>query len=191
LEAYDLCVRGRALIGQTLSAQREGCVLLRRAIELDPGYADAHRWMALALWAEWRDSDDSGGAGLHTALATAERAVALDPNDAGSRWILGYLLAIERRWPESDAQFAAALKLDPNNADTLVIQSDLSVLSGRPMEAIDQMERALRLNPRPVCGTGGYWDKRNMPHANTIERRRHCGGRRHIGRNRGVSWPRH
>jgi tetratricopeptide (TPR) repeat protein len=135
-------------------AQKEGCVLLRRAIELDPGYAEAHRWLALGLWAEWRDGDDSGGAGLHTALATAERAVALDPNDAGNRWMLGYLLAVERRWHESDAQFAAALKLDPNNADALVIQSDLSVLSGRPTEAIDHMQRALRLNPRPMWW---YW----------------------------------
>ena len=154
LAAYELCVRGRALIGQMLYAQKEGCVLLRRAIELDPGYAEAHRWLALALWAEWRDGDDSGAAGLHMALATAERAVALDPNDAGNRWMLGYLMAVERRWHESDAQFAAALKLDPNNADALVIQSDLSVLSGRPMEAIDRMERALRLNPRPLWW---YW----------------------------------
>jgi predicted Zn-dependent protease len=64
------------------------------------------------------------------------------------------LLAVERRWHESDAQFAAALNLDPNNADALVIQSDLSVLSGRPMEASDLMERALRLNPRPIWW---YW----------------------------------
>jgi TolB-like protein len=154
LAAYELCVRGRTLIGQTLYAQREGRVLLRRAVELDPGYAEAHRWLALGLWAEWRNADDSEAADLHTALTTAERAVALDPNDAGNRWVLGYLLAVERRWHESDVQLAAALTLDPNHADALAIQSDLSVMSGRPMEAIDQIERALRLNPRPVWW---YW----------------------------------
>jgi TolB-like protein/predicted Zn-dependent protease len=154
LEAYDLCVRVRASIGQTLNAQKEAHVLLRRAIELDPGYAECHRWLAMNIWAEWRNSEDSQGADLHTALATAERAVALDPNDAGNRWMLGYLLAVARRWQESDEQFAAAFNLDPNNADAWAIYSDLSVLSGRPKEAIDQIERALRLNPRPVWW---YW----------------------------------
>lgn len=150
LAAYELCVRGRALVGQTLYTQKEACVLLRRAIELDPGYAEAHRYLALGLWAEWRNGGDSETATVHAAVTTAERAVALDPNDAGNRWVLGYLLAVERRWHESDAELAAALNLDPNNANAWAIQSDLSVMRGRPTEAIEQIERALRLNPRPV-----------------------------------------
>jgi len=154
MEAYDLCVRARSLGGQSLYAQKESRLLLRRAIELDPGYAEAHRWLALDLWAEWRNGGDSATADLHTALTTAEKAVGLDPNDAGNRWVLGYLLACERRWEESEAQLAAALNLDPNHADTWAIQSDLSVMSGRPMEAIDQIERAFRQNPCPVWW---YW----------------------------------
>jgi tetratricopeptide (TPR) repeat protein len=153
-DAYDLCMRGRALSGQTLQAQKEARLLLQRAIELDPKYAEAHRWLALDLWAEWRSGGEPGEATLRMAVGTAEKAVALDPNDAGNRWIFGYLLAIEHHWRESDAQLATALALDPNHADAWAILSDMSVLSGRPTEAIDQIERALRLNPHPVWW---YW----------------------------------
>ena len=38
----------------------------------------------------------------HLAVTTAEKAVALDPNDADCRWVLGQVLAYERRWPEAD-----------------------------------------------------------------------------------------
>jgi len=88
-------------------------------------------------------------------VETAEKAVALDPNDAGCRWVLGYVLAHERRWPESDAHFAAALELDPNHADALAELSDLTVLSGRPADALEQIHKALRLNPHPASGY--YW----------------------------------
>ncbi len=81
------------------------------------------------------------------ALAAAEKAVSLDENDAGNRWVLGMLLAYDRRWSDSDAQFARALELDPNNADALAELSDLTALAGRPDIALEQIGKALRLNP--------------------------------------------
>ena len=84
------------------------------------------------------------------AVAMAERAVALDPNDAGCRWVLGYVLAYEHRWPESEAELAAALQLDPNNADAWAISTDISVFCGNPISAIEQAQKALRLNPYPA-----------------------------------------
>ena len=85
----------------------------------------------------------------------AEKAVALDPNDAGNRWVLGYLVAYERRWTESDAEFAAALDLDPNHADAWAIIADISVFRGQPTAAIEQVQKALRLNPHPAAWY--YW----------------------------------
>jgi TolB-like protein len=149
LEAYDLCVRGRVLIGRSPEAGRESRLLLQRAIALDPGYAEAHRWLALNLWAAWAHWGEPMEPSRQIAVATAEKAVTLDPNDAGCRWVLGLVLAYERRWPESDAEVAAALELDPNHADAWAVLSDISVWSGQPTAAIEQAQRALRLNPYP------------------------------------------
>jgi tetratricopeptide (TPR) repeat protein len=77
----------------------------------------------------------------------AERAVTLDPNDAGNRWVLGHVLAFERRWPESDAAYAAAFELDANQADAWAMQGEIAAFHGRPAEGIEKVQRALRLNP--------------------------------------------
>jgi len=145
LEAYDLCVRGRALISQSPLSGREARLLFERAIALDPGFAEAHRWLAVvlqtaSLWGDPMEPD------RRLALVTAQKAAELDPNDAGNRWVFGIVLTREQRWTEADAEFAAALELDPNNADAWVFSSELMVLSGRPAEAIVDIQKALRLN---------------------------------------------
>jgi TolB-like protein len=155
MAAYDLCVRARILTEHSPQAAREAHLLLQEAIELDPGYAEAHRWMALnrfMAWAHWGESADLN---RNLALALARKAVTLDPNDAGCHWILAMLLAYEGQWPESDAEFAATFALDPNHADAWAHISDLSCLSGRVVEAVEQIERAFRLNPYPASWY--YW----------------------------------
>jgi len=149
MAAYDLCVRARGLSLQTALAAREAIFLLERAIALDPEYAEAHRWLALNLWLGWEFWDRPMDANRALALAEAQRAVALDPNDAGNRWVLGIILGHECRWTESEAEFEATFKLDPNHADAWAIRADLAALGGRPKDAIQHVNKALRLNPHP------------------------------------------
>ncbi|TCU37224.1 adenylate/guanylate cyclase domain-containing protein [Rhizobium azibense] len=149
LEAYDLCVRARALGLQTALTAKEAIFLLNRAIALDPEYAEAHRWLALNLWLGWEFWDEPMDPNRAKALAEAQRAVELDPNDAGNRWVLGVILGHESRWADSDAEFNAAHKLDPNHADAWAMQAELTTENGRPAEAIEQVRKALRLNPHP------------------------------------------
>lgn len=148
LKAYDLCIRTRFLFGSA-DATREACSLLRRAIELDPGYAEAHRWLAFHMFAGWAFYGEPEEPNRRLALEAAQQAVTLDPNDAGCHWVLGYLLAQHHHWAQSDAEFAAALTLDPNHADAWAILSDLTIDSGEPADAIEQIRKALRLNPHP------------------------------------------
>src|SRR5215813_9117306 len=149
IEAYELCVRARSLGLQTALAAREACFLMERAIALDPDYAEAHRWLALNLWLGWEFWDLPTDSNRARSVAEAERAVALDPNDAGNRWVLGVILGHEGRWADSDAEFEATFKLDPNHADAWAMRSDLLTMNGQPTKAIDHVRRALRLNPHP------------------------------------------
>jgi TolB-like protein/class 3 adenylate cyclase len=150
LEAYDLCVRGRALIEKSPEAEREATLLLQRAIALDPGYAEAHRWLAFNLWTTWTLWGGPMEPNRRQSIELAERAVALDPNDAGNRWVLGHVLAYEQRWPESDAEYAVALELDPSHADAWALRSEILTFKGQPTAAVEAVQRALRLNPHPA-----------------------------------------
>jgi TolB-like protein/class 3 adenylate cyclase len=156
MEAYDLCVRGRALIGKTPEVAREASLLLQRAIALDPGYAEAHRWLSFNLWTGWAHWGEPMEPNRSRSVALAERAVALDPNDAGNRWVLGHVLAFERRWPESDREYEAAFRLDANQADAWAMQGEIATFHGQPDDGIKKVQRALRLNPHPPGWY--YWE---------------------------------
>jgi TolB-like protein/class 3 adenylate cyclase len=156
LEAYDLCVRARRLSGISPQAAHEARLLLERAISLDPGYAEAHRWLAFILWEGWSNWGMPMEPDRHVAVELAQNAVRLDPNDAGNHWVLAHVLAYERRWAESDAEFAAAIELDPNHADAWAVRTEVTALGGQAEAAIEQAQRALRLNPYPTAFY--YWE---------------------------------
>lgn len=150
-EAYDLCVRARLLTEESPQTAREAYVLLQRAVELEPSYAEALGLLAYNRWLAWTHFGEPEDPNRQMAVTFAQKAVDLDPNDAGCRYVLGTILAYERRWEESEAAFAKALDLDPNHADTWAAMSDMSVLDGRVADGLAQIEKALRLNPYPAC----------------------------------------
>jgi TolB-like protein len=150
LEAYDLCVRARRLMDDTPQAAQEAHLMLTRAVSLDPHYAEAYRWLAVNHWMGWVHSGGPTEPTRGVALELARKAVAIDPNDAGCRWILAYLLAYERIFAEADAEFAKAVELDPNEADTFAALSDVTVLAGRVAEGLEYIQKAFRLNPFPA-----------------------------------------
>src|SRR4029077_15749864 len=53
MEAYDLCLRGRAEWAHSSEAGVDAMPLFERAIALDPNYADAYRWLALSQCIGW------------------------------------------------------------------------------------------------------------------------------------------
>lgn len=150
-EAYDLCVRARRLTEESPQTAREAYMLLQRAAEIEPSYAEALGLLAYNRWLAWTHFGEPEDPNRQTATTLAKKAVDLDPNDAGCRYVLGTILAYERQWEESEAAFAKALELDPNHADTWAAMSDMSVLDGRVADGRAQIEKALRLNPHPPC----------------------------------------
>ncbi|MEZ5831055.1 MAG: adenylate/guanylate cyclase domain-containing protein [Dongiaceae bacterium] len=149
LEAYDLTVRARQLTEESPQASAEAKVLLERAIELDPEFAEARRELALTCWLHWAHWGGSEAEHRQQAVDHAELAVKLDPTDPGCRWMLGMMYAYERRFEESDREFAKAVDLDPNCADAWAEMSDMSLLAGRLDECLEQIQKAFRLNPMP------------------------------------------
>jgi TolB-like protein/class 3 adenylate cyclase len=149
LEAWECCVKARKLMEESPQAWRESQMLIDRALELDPDYAEAHRWQAMNLWIGWAHWGEPEDPTRRLALEHADRAVALDPNDPGCRWIRGLILHYERRFEEAEVENNRSLELDPNHADTWAEKSDLSVLNGKLNEGLESIEKAFRLNPIP------------------------------------------
>ncbi|MDX8438189.1 winged helix-turn-helix domain-containing tetratricopeptide repeat protein [Mesorhizobium australafricanum] len=149
IEAYDLCVRARKLIDDSPQTAREAHLMLTRAISLDPDYAEAYRWLAMNHWMGWVHWGQPVEPNRSVALELARKAVAIDPIDAGCRWVLANLLAYERRFEEADTEFARAIELDPNEADTWATLSDIEVLAGHVEDSLEHIRKAFRLNPYP------------------------------------------
>ncbi|MGO4620965.1 winged helix-turn-helix domain-containing tetratricopeptide repeat protein [Ensifer sp. 2TAB8] len=150
LEAYDLCARARRLMDDTPQAAQEAHLMLTRAVSLEPDYAEAYRWLAMNHWMGKVHAGGPTQEARSAALKLARKAVAIDPDDAGSRWILAYLLAYEQSFEEADTEFAKAIELDPNEADAWAALSDIDVLAGRIEEGLAHIRKAFRLNPFPA-----------------------------------------
>ena len=133
LAAYDLCVRARILCEESPQASREAHLLLQHAIELDPDYAEAYRWLALSLWSDGCIWGEPMEPNRRMAVAAGGKAVVLDPNDAANHWHLGYVLAYERRWTEADTalEIATSSTRTTARAGGCLDLSDLGV-GGRP-----------------------------------------------------------
>ncbi|PST22253.1 adenylate/guanylate cyclase domain-containing protein [Mesorhizobium plurifarium] len=149
LEAYDLFVRGRALATQSLRETRAARPLLAKAIEIDPGFAGAHAWLAMshhfdALY--YGEPVDEHRAAARTAAA---KAVEIDPENADAHIVLGYLRAYEGEFEAGVAEFEQGLRLNPNHSAGWAHLADLRVFEGRATEAVECAENSFRLNPYP------------------------------------------
>jgi TolB-like protein/Tfp pilus assembly protein PilF len=149
LEAYDLFVRGRELVTQSPESTRAARPLLEKAIELDPGFAEAHAWLAMGYAFGWLYGGESEAKHRPLALAAAERAVALDAENAVAHALRGYILLFDGKMDEGAAEFATALRINPSHTDALLFQGEMFAHQGMADRGIESILRAFRLNPHP------------------------------------------
>ena len=156
LEAYDLCVRGRAQYEHNNPQSFVDAIqLFDRATALDPNYAEAYRWLALGQSFGWLHMGLPMEPFRRQSIESAKRAVALDPQDSGTHWVLAFVLLYERLWEDSSKEFELALRINPNDPDAWSNLADLRVMEGRGAEAVACVEKALRLNPH--APSRHYW----------------------------------
>ncbi len=149
LDAYDHFLQGRSYLARQFSedAARAAINQYERAVELDPGFAEAWRRLIHArLWLTWVFGDEEAGL---RARADLERLLELDREDPevrlGRAW---YLYYGERRYEEAYREVEAVQENRPGDAEATRLTGLLQTHLDRWDQALATQKEALELNPR-------------------------------------------
>src|SRR5450755_3559181 len=150
VEAHDCLLRGLERFWKfTPESTREASVQLVRAVELDPGYAAAHTWLARVLVFRWIMILDPNPETLERAYDHIRLAVDLDPKAPHAQAVLCWVQLWRKQGEAAIAAGWRAVHLDPNNADAYFFLSFALAVSGRGEEALHNIVKAMRLTPHP------------------------------------------
>jgi TolB-like protein/Tfp pilus assembly protein PilF len=156
LRAYRLYVAGRDnLHVRRLEALQRGRKQFEQAIELDPGYAEAHAGLAESILLlminhtviPWDEAFQMAQASIDTALR-------LDPENTNAFAAQGLLQA--HRWSrtrtgdsnsKAETAFRRALELNPNHAQAYMWFASLRADEQRIDEAIELYHRSMEVDP--------------------------------------------
>jgi tetratricopeptide (TPR) repeat protein len=122
---------------------------LRRAVVLDPLYAQAHGY--LAWWHNLKTGEGRSknpGADKENAVIGSTTAVELDPNDAFCLGVAGHVQAYLRKNLDMAVDmFDRALQVNENSAFAWGVSGSTYCFLGRPDEALERLRNAWRLSP--------------------------------------------
>ena len=117
IEAYQLYLKGRALVDRRGASVPAGLDLLRKAVELDPGYSLSWAGVADALTVMAYSGAARGAESKAQAMAAAKRSIELDPTSATAHTALACAtLLYENDRPRAKREFERALELSPGYA---------------------------------------------------------------------------
>ena len=148
-DVYELYLRGRYHLNRFT---RQDALKARRyfeeAIAADPGYAEAHAFLAGSYIVLSILGDIPPREIYPPARASTMRALELAPDLAGAHTVLGFIkLYFDRDWATADKEFQVALELNPNDPYALHGAADILTIKGRLDEAVDLVKRARQLDP--------------------------------------------
>ncbi|MEP3279464.1 MAG: winged helix-turn-helix domain-containing protein [Stappiaceae bacterium] len=153
LDAYDCVLRARrytAVLSEELHAEARD--LLEQAVARDPDYAEAHALLANVYLAEHRFDANHLPDSIDRALAMAQKATRLDPQNAYARCWLGIVHFFRLENDKFLAEIERALSLNPNDPETL---ADI----GHYLAFMGEFDRGyeLSMHARQLCPIHPGW----------------------------------
>ena len=153
IEAYKLMMKGREMWGRATHEDRMRSIeLFERAIEEDPGYADAYTQLAYAYtlitlygYARPREMVPRGKEHVLKALE-------IDPDHAEANRLLAAIeYHFEWKWEEAERRMLRLRKLWPGDAGYHFSYAWFLMFQGRFEEAIAEQRTGLELDPLTVA----------------------------------------
>ena len=146
--AYDCLLRGRELAN--LGKEKDAVPLFSRAAAIDPNFAQAHAWLAIALLATyWFDGNM---ATLNEAAQAVRRALTLDSGDPTVHHANAVVLLWLRQYNRAGMHFDRAISLNPVDTQIRADWAGWLRHTGRREEALSAIDEAIRRSPFPP-----YW----------------------------------
>jgi TolB-like protein/Tfp pilus assembly protein PilF len=160
IEAYDLYLKGRALIGRVRPEAPEAALdLLRQAVTKDPRFAPAYAGIALAFIDLQTHFVKPPAEAFPQAEEAAAKALALDP-DLAEAWAADAWVKFQYKWDWEAAarSYQRALELKPSDALTRGMYSMFLMSRRRFEEARTEVKLALALDPlMPLLYADSMW----------------------------------
>ena len=149
VRAYELMRRGIEVgtFSLTREAILEGSEYYRRALEIDPGYAEAQALVGMHHCLLWVIGYDRSDERRDSARAAAERALELDESNSTAQVVLAWLSHHEGAFEDAERRLRAALELRPNYGGLRMRYAELLAETGRLEQAVNYAESAVRLDP--------------------------------------------
>ena len=150
MAAYELYLKGRALIAKRGLRVSEGIRLVERAIALEPDYAPAHAALGDGLRQQVALDNESVAGTMDRAKAALQRALELEPNLGEAIGVLGTIaLLFDRDADKLFEYWDRALVLNPTLSETRVNRAGwgLAVLRGDFEQALAEADRAAAVDP--------------------------------------------
>jgi serine/threonine protein kinase/tetratricopeptide (TPR) repeat protein len=152
-EAYQLYLKGKYYTSQfTKDGLAKGIDYFNQAIAIDPDYGLAYNGLAYNYINQdgWYMPPREAGP---KAKQAAEKALAVDPNDADAH----LALAIESQWyewnwPVAEREFKRAIELNPNDAEAYAYYAWFLAPMGRGAEALSEARRGQQAAPPASLG---------------------------------------
>ncbi len=142
-EAFECLLRGidhHRLGGVTDDNAREAVKWFTQAIDADPNYAAAYAWRVCAT--SWLPDFD-----FTLALRDVRKAIELDPCDAESNRILGFLEFLNGNDEAAKALLQRAAQLNPTDAYIKARGAAVTTYLGDPEHALALLDEAESLDP--------------------------------------------
>jgi adenylate cyclase len=150
VEAHDCFLRGRELLlGRQKNRQIFDQVVasFRRAIELDPSYAEPHAGLAMAYALDfqnrWSETPDPLDLAAHFAALAVEKGA----SEPYAHYAAAVVAMWQRNLPKCKLEAEAALALNANYALAYGTLGLTEAYMGNPLTAVPLLERAMRLDP--------------------------------------------
>ena len=146
-DAYRLYLLGKQDLNQRTQNLDGAIAHFRQAVAIDSLSAEAWSGLSLALAISPFYQGASAPSVAPEAMASARRALKLDPTLAEPHIALGAVLGRSMQWDQSEAELKAALDIDPHDVEARVQNGSVLMARDKLVEGLREYQKARDVDP--------------------------------------------